>query len=86
MTRDERLKAIQQAHDEFVESAGENIPDTGDGDGYEDANQFGLDLEGDQTAFVNKVEEADAPVDPQADFKAAIDGLQSILDMLKSKA
>lgn len=84
MTRDERLKAIQEAHDQFVESAGEE-PEA-DTSEFSDANQFGLDLEADQTAFVNKVDEATADADPNAELDKAIEGLQALLDVLKSKA
>lgn len=83
MTRDEKLKAIQDAHDEFVEGQTEE-PEV-DTSEFTDANQFGIDLETDQTAFVNKVEQATADPEPNADFKAAIDGLQAVLDLLKTK-
>lgn len=83
MNRDERLKAIQQAHDEFVE--GQTEEPEADTSEYGDANQFGMDLETDQTAFVSKVEQATADPEPNADLLKAIDGLQALLDVLKTQ-
>lgn len=82
MNRDERLKAIQDAHDEFVEGTTEE-PEV-DSSEFTDANQFGIDLDSDQRQFVNKVEQATAEPDKNAEITKAIDGLQALLDVLQS--
>lgn len=85
MTREEQLKEIQRAHDKFVEESEE--PEADPEAPYGDANQFGIDLEGDQEPFVRAVDKATAePVEETPDDRlaSAIEGLQAVLEVLKT--
>lgn len=86
MKRSERLKAIANAHDEWVEGldmpeeAKPFVPDSGVH--FEDANQFGADLDGPQEEFLAKLpqEESESPTDT---LDKAIEGLSALIDVLR---
>ena len=87
MNREEKLKEIQRAHDQFVEQSEE--PEADPEAPYDDANQFGIDVAGDQEPFVRAVDKATADPEeetPDDRLEKAVEGLQALLEVLKSSS